>query len=60
MGPITARMLYDGLEKLTKNFRNRAAHIDELAKDDYLGCRQPVIGPEGALWKLLLATERHK
>jgi hypothetical protein len=29
-------MLYNGLEKLTKNFRNRAAHIDELAKDDYL------------------------
>jgi hypothetical protein len=52
--------LYGALSTLTTNFRNRAAHIDELDQQDYLGCRELVIGPEGALWKLVLATEGHK
>lgn len=52
--------LPNALERLTTEFRNRAAHIDELGKEDYLGCRQLVIGPEGVLWRLVLATERHK
>jgi hypothetical protein len=50
----------DALSTLTKNFRNRAAHTDELSKHDYAGCQQLVIGAEGILWKLLLATERFK
>jgi hypothetical protein len=45
---------------LTRNFRNRAAHIDELGRQDYLACRELVIGVDGAIWKLVLATERHK
>ena len=48
------------LTMLTTDFRNRAAHIDELAREDYLGCRELVIGTEGIVWRLLLATERHK
>jgi hypothetical protein len=48
------------LTLLTTTFRNRAAHIDELGKADYLACRELVIGPEGVLWRLLLATERRK
>lgn len=48
------------LALLTSNFRNRAAHIDELGREDYLGCRELVIGSDGVLWRLLLATERHK
>jgi hypothetical protein len=52
--------LYTALAILTPNFRNRAAHIDELGKQDYLDCRELVIGSEGVLWKLALATERHK
>lgn len=48
------------LTVLTTNFRNRASHIDELDKEDYIACRELVIGPEGILWRLLLATERHK
>jgi hypothetical protein len=45
---------------LITHFRNRAAHIDELEMDDYVSCRDLVIGSEGRLWKLVVATERHK
>lgn len=45
------------LDLLTKRFRNRAAHIEELAKNDYVCCRELVMGPEGILWRLLLSTE---
>jgi hypothetical protein len=34
---------------LTTDFRNRAAHIDELGKQDYVSCRELVLGPEGKL-----------
>ena len=51
---------HSGLVRLTTSFRNRAAHIEELGKVDYVDCRELVIGFEGLLWKLLLATERHK
>jgi hypothetical protein len=51
--------LHAALADLTSKFRNRAAHIDELGRQDYLGCRELVIGRRGALWKLALATERH-
>ena len=48
------------LTHLTTTYRSRAAHIDELAEDDYLDCRDLTIGLEGVLWKLLVSTERHK
>ena len=47
---------YNALTLLTKDFRNRAAHIDELGKQDYVSCRELVMGPEGVLWKLVVAT----
>jgi hypothetical protein len=46
------------LTRLSAEFRNPAAHIDELGQQDYVCCRDKVIGPDGTLWKLLLATER--
>jgi hypothetical protein len=52
--------LHNALALLTTAFRNRAAHIDELGEQDYLGCRELVMGREGVLWKLVVATERHK
>lgn len=52
--------LHQSLAMLTATFRNRAAHIDELGKEDYLGCRELVIGAQGVVWELLLATERHR
>ena len=52
--------LHRSLITLTKTFRNRAAHIDELGEDDYLGCRDLVIGTQGVIWRLLVSTERHR
>lgn len=50
---------HQSLTMLTTTFRNRAAHIDELGKEDYLGCRDLVIGDQGIVWRLLVATECH-
>ena len=48
------------LVTLTTDYRNRAAHVDELAKSDYLGCRDLAIGSSGIIWRLIVATERHR
>jgi hypothetical protein len=54
----------DGLPKVldlvTTRFRNRAAHTDELTKEDYESCRQAVVGPDGALWMLINASQTVK
>jgi hypothetical protein len=51
---------HQALTILIAAYRNRAAHIDELARADYLGCREVAIGAQGVIWKLILSTERHK
>lgn len=51
---------YQMLVFLTANYRNRAAHIDELTRADYHDCREFTIGAQGIVWKLILATERLK
>jgi hypothetical protein len=48
------------LGELTSDFRNRAAHIDELGKEDYVSCRELVVGERGILWNLVVSTEWHK
>lgn len=50
--------LHRSLTTLTKEFRNRAAHTDELGANDYMKCHDLVIGPKGLLWKLSLGVER--
>ena len=52
--------LHNTLVSLTTDFRNRAAHIDELGKQDYVRCQELVLGSDGVLWKLVVATERDK
>ena len=52
--------LCGSLAILTTQFRNRAAHVDELSAGDYVECRELAIGTHGIVWKLLLSTERHK
>ena len=52
--------LHRALTHLTVTYRNRAAHIDELSRGDYLGCRDITIGSQGVVWKLITSTERHK
>ena len=41
---------------LATNFRNRAAHIDELGSTDYRRCRELVVGSQGVVWRLVLST----
>lgn len=52
--------LHQSLTLLTRTYRNRAAHIDELSHSDYAGCRELAIGAQGVVWKLAVSTERHK
>jgi hypothetical protein len=44
------------MSELIKEFRNPAAHIDELSQKDYEDCRRLVIGADGMLWRIILAT----
>lgn len=53
---LDTSLFLTSLRTLTRDFRNRAAHIDELTEDDFLQCRDLVIGPNGMLWQLALAT----
>jgi hypothetical protein len=50
----------DGFAKaigyLTSAFRNRAAHTDELTRQDYEACSAFVLGSDGIMWRLLTAT----
>ena len=52
--------LHATLIALTSKFRNPAAHIDELGKQDYSACRELLIGQQGSLWKLVVSTESLK
>lgn len=52
--------MHRSLEELTGRFRNRAAHIDELGRQDYDMCRELVIGGKGILWQLVVSTEGQK
>jgi hypothetical protein len=52
--------LSNALSELTKKFRNRAAHIDELSQRDYAACQSLVIGPDGMLWRIVLATQTQR
>lgn len=44
------------LDALRTNFRNRAAHTEILRRDEFDACSELVIGSQGLLWRLLLAT----
>lgn len=49
-----------GLARLTREFRNRAAHIEVMTSIDYERCRDLVVGQDGLLWRLLVATAVHR
>lgn len=48
------------IETLTKNYRNKAAHTDELDKADYENCKQLVFGDTGIMWELIISTQTVK
>ena len=49
--------LQQAVAEISMEFRNKAAHIDELSEEDYRRCRELVIGSEGILWKLDISVE---
>lgn len=52
--------LVSAIDNLTKNFRNRAAHTDELERTDYDNCKQLVFGDVGIMWELIISTQTVK
>jgi hypothetical protein len=44
------------MAELTSRFRNRAAHTDELNREDYEAAASLVSGTDGILWKLVRST----
>lgn len=50
--------LSSGIQKLTNNYRNKAAHTDELDELDYKNCKDLVFGDNGIIWDLILSSER--
>lgn len=51
--------LYSALNALTGQFRNPAAHADEMDQLDYEACREVVVGTDGLLWRMALAVQPH-
>lgn len=50
--------LSTGIQILTTNYRNKAAHTDELEQLDYKNCKDLVFGDNGIIWDLILSSER--
>jgi hypothetical protein len=48
--------LVEAIKTLTRDFRNKATHLEDLAESDYHACREFVIGAAGVLWELAKAT----
>jgi hypothetical protein len=49
--------LSNAIENLTLNYRNKAAHTDELEQADYLECKKLLFSDNGILWHLIQSTE---
>lgn len=50
--------LSNAIQALTTNYRNKAAHTDELEEQDYQKCKDLVFGDNGIIWNLILSSER--
>ena len=57
---LDASGCHSALTSLCSEFRNRAAHTDELDRSEYESCKDLAIGSDGLLWRLALATREHK
>ena len=53
---LDAKGLLNSLTIITSEYRNKAANLESLSRDDFEKCRNILLGEEGALWKLLQAT----
>ncbi|MBU1013815.1 MAG: hypothetical protein KKG99_12485 [Bacteroidetes bacterium] len=50
--------LLKAISSVSKDFRNKAAHIEELNKSNYSDCRKLMIGESGVLWNLNYAIKQ--
>ena len=50
--------LSKGILTLTSNYRNKAAHTEELDAKDYENCKELVFGINGVIWELILSTKK--
>jgi hypothetical protein len=50
--------LSKGIQILTTNFRNKAAHTDELEEQDYQNCKDHIFGNNGIIWELILSSAK--
>lgn len=57
---IDKKGLTASLGTLIKDFRNKAAHTDELERKDYDNCKELVFGDKGIIWELILSTQAVK
>ncbi len=48
----------DVVEQLTHEYRNPAAHTALLDEEDFARCSMLVLGQDGLLWRLIVATSR--
>ncbi len=48
--------LSNSIDILTKNYRNKAAHTDELSFIDYQSCKELVFGDNGIMWELIISV----
>ncbi|MDY0144119.1 MAG: hypothetical protein RBR97_19735 [Bacteroidales bacterium] len=55
---IDSNGLSFGIQKLTSNFRNKAAHTDELEKFDYDNCKEMIFGEKGIMWELIISSDK--
>ncbi|MBK0402535.1 hypothetical protein I5M27_06030 [Adhaeribacter sp. BT258] len=56
---INKNGLNAGIDNLTKNYRNKAAHTDELSKHEYESCKDLVFGENGIMWNLILSLKMY-
>lgn len=57
---IDKKGFISSIDNLTKNYRNKAAHTDELDKSDYDNCKELVFGNNGIMWELIISTQTTK
>lgn len=57
---IDKNCLVSAIDTLTHNYRNKAAHTDELEQIDYNNCREFVFGDKGIMWDLIVSTQTVK
>lgn len=52
--------LINSIQLITKDYRNKAAHTEELNGQDYQKCKELIIGKNGTMWNLIMSSKHIK